>query len=91
MSKLWKHVRRWNMWRKNNQNSMLHKLQVLFGSEVDIDFCATMLPEDEAYFRKWCEENADKFARVNIVTSAELREILKRAKESPIEFYEERS
>lgn len=82
IKRLIKHIRRWNIWRKNNLNSPIHKLFVLLGIVVSPTFCATFLPEDEIKWRKLCEENADKFTRVNYITSDEFRAILKRAEEN---------
>lgn len=31
MGKLTTHIKRWNVWRKHNKNSIAHKILVLFG------------------------------------------------------------
>ena len=31
MERLIKHIKRWNVWRKHNKNSIAHKILVLFG------------------------------------------------------------
>lgn len=46
MNKLIKHIRRWNLWRKNCMNSKLHKFLVLFGV-VKSPTMATVFLHDE--------------------------------------------
>ena len=31
MGKIIKHIKRWNVWRKHNNNGIVHKILVLFG------------------------------------------------------------
>lgn len=46
MNKLVKHIRRWNIWRKNNLNCKLHKFLVLIGFIKSPTFSYTLLPEE---------------------------------------------
>ena len=46
MNKLIKHIRRWNLWRKNCINSKLHKILVLFGVVKSPTMATIFLPED---------------------------------------------
>lgn len=40
------HIRRWNIWRKNNLNGPIHKLFVLFGIIHSPTFAFILLPEE---------------------------------------------
>lgn len=42
-----KHIRRWNIWRKRNVNSRLHKFLVLIGFVKSPTMCTVILPEEE--------------------------------------------
>lgn len=46
MNKLIKHIRRWNLWRKNCINSKLHKILVLFGVVKSPTMATIFLPEE---------------------------------------------
>lgn len=46
MNKLIKHIRRWNLWRKNCMNSKLHKILVLFGVIKSPTMATIFLPEE---------------------------------------------
>ena len=46
MNKLVKHIRRWNIWRKNNLNCKLYKFLVLIGFIKSATFSYTLLPEE---------------------------------------------
>lgn len=46
MNKLVKHIRRWNIWRKNNLNCKLHKFLVLIGFVKSPTFSYILLPEE---------------------------------------------
>lgn len=46
MNKLIKHIRRWNLWRKNCMNSKLHKIFVLFGVTKSPTMATIFLPEE---------------------------------------------
>lgn len=46
MNKLIKHIRRWNLWRKNCMNSKFHKFLVLFGVTKSPTMATIFLPEE---------------------------------------------
>ena len=46
MNKSIKHIRRWNLWRKNCMNSKLHKILVLFGVIKSPTMATIFLPEE---------------------------------------------
>ena len=41
-----KHIRRWNIWRKDNLNSRFYKFLVLIGVVMSPTMCFTLLPEE---------------------------------------------
>lgn len=46
MQRIIKHIRRWNIWRKDNRNSRLHKLLVLLGLRQSPTLNFVFLPEE---------------------------------------------
>ena len=46
------HIRRWNIWRKHNGNSWLHKLFVLFGIIHSPTMHMVWLPEEVDRYQK---------------------------------------
>lgn len=46
MKNLIKHFRRWNIWRKYNRNSGLHKILVLFGVAKSPTMATVLLSEE---------------------------------------------
>ena len=46
MKRIIKHIRRWNIWRKDNRNSRLHKLLVLLGLRQSPTLNFVFLPEE---------------------------------------------
>ena len=49
-----KHIRRWNIWRRNNCNGRWHKFLVLLGLRRSPTFVLTFLPEETEEFMKKC-------------------------------------
>ena len=47
MSRLIKHLRRWNIWRKYNRNCKLHKFFVLIGFIKSPTMMNVLLPEEK--------------------------------------------
>ena len=47
MNRLIKHIRRWNIWRKCNKNSKLHKFFVLIGFTKSPSMSYVLLPEEQ--------------------------------------------
>ena len=46
-----KHIKRWNVWRKHNKNSIAHKILVLFGIIKSPTFyCAWTNEEAKAFY-----------------------------------------
>lgn len=52
MNKIIKHIRRWNVWRKNNLNSKRYKILVLLGIIKSPSFYHVWLPEECEAFQK---------------------------------------
>lgn len=50
MGRLIKHIKRWNVWRKHNKNSIAHKILVLFG-----------IIKSPTFFYTWTAEEAKAF------------------------------
>lgn len=48
-TKLIRHIRKWNYWRKRNTNGRLHHVLVLFGIVKSPTFAQVLLPEDIAW------------------------------------------
>lgn len=48
-TKLVRHIRKWNYWRKRNTNGSLHHILVLFGIVKSPTFASALLPEDVAW------------------------------------------
>ena len=46
MRKILKHIERWNVWRKYNNNSIAHKILVLFGIIKSPTFYCAMTKEE---------------------------------------------
>lgn len=46
MGMMIKHIKRWNVWRKFNKNSIFHKILVLFGVIKSPSFYCTMTKEE---------------------------------------------
>lgn len=63
MKRLIKHIRRWNIWRKNSLNSRWYKFTVLLGLRVSPTMHTVFLPEeiDEYYERYY--HNAIRYGR----------------------------
>lgn len=54
--KIIKHIKRWNVWRKHNVNSKLHKILVLFGIIKSPTLAFTLIPEEYEEIQKAIEE-----------------------------------
>lgn len=54
--KIIKHIKRWNVWRKHNVNSKLHKILVLFGIIKSPTLVFTLIPEEYEEIQKAIEE-----------------------------------
>ena len=50
MENLFGHIRRWNYWRKRNENGHLHHILVLLGVVKSPTFAFTLLPEEIDFF-----------------------------------------
>lgn len=49
-NRVFKHVRRWNYWRKYNSNGRLHKLLVLLGVIKSPTMVTVLLPEEKVRY-----------------------------------------
>lgn len=52
---MFKHIERWNKWRKRNRNSKLHKLLVLLKLAHSPTFKFTFTDEEEAVYKAFWE------------------------------------
>lgn len=75
ITRITKHFRRWNIWRKQNRNSVFHKLLVLVGFIRSPSFQRVLLPEEK-------EEISRKFAETILQTVEVLTKGLKTLGES---------
>lgn len=63
MNRLIKHIRRWNIWRKHNINSKLHKFFVLIDFIKSPTMMNVLLPEEKEEIDKAFQMNAPEFIK----------------------------